>query len=261
MNVKNLTIALLALATTAASAACGASGPVASGPGPLPNRTGPLSNNLGNQHFSDEAYAKALEAYQRAREELPKRPEPRYNSGNTQYRQRNFDEAQGQYEQALARAEVDLAQRSVFNIGNALYLTSQLYQAVESYREALRMEPDDLDAKYNLELALLRLAQQTGEQDLDPEALGPDPNDTQQGGGGEAPSNQQDDPSQGQGEDSSDLDPGDQAFDESLLDPGSVLTEDQARQLLDAVGDGTETLRSRLHEVLAVPGPPPERDW
>lgn len=39
-----------------------------------------------------------------------------------------------------------------FLTGNALVKQKQLQQAVEAYKEALRLDPSNLDAKYNLEL-------------------------------------------------------------------------------------------------------------
>lgn len=39
-----------------------------------------------------------------------------------------------------------------FLTGNTLVMQKQLQQAVEAYKEALRLDPTNLDAKYNLEL-------------------------------------------------------------------------------------------------------------
>lgn len=45
-----------------------------------------------------------------------------------------------------------LAANIKFLTGNALVYQKQLKQAVEAYKEALRLDPDNLEAKYNLEL-------------------------------------------------------------------------------------------------------------
>ena len=58
-----------------------------------------------------------------------------------------------------------IRQESVFNLGNALVRAAEdaperrqlLLDAVEAYEEALRLDPGDQDAKWNLELALQRL--------------------------------------------------------------------------------------------------------
>jgi Ca-activated chloride channel family protein len=226
-----------------------------------------MTNNQGNQDFTDEAYENALEAYERASQELPDSPEPPYNSGNTQYRQENFEEARSQYEQALVLSDPELAQRSVFNIGNALYSATQFEEAIESYREALRLDPDDVDAKHNLELALAQLEQQSGDEadeteegpgeqprESEPRGQEPDPQDQQDGEDGE----EDQDPPPGESE--SDQESG-QAGDEAQPQPGTAMTPEQARQLLEALAGDTETLQSRLGEIEVAPGTPPERDW
>jgi tetratricopeptide (TPR) repeat protein len=48
----------------------------------------------------------------------------------------------------------ELAQHSFFNLGNAAYNGQDLETAVQSYIDALLLNPNDADAKYNLELAL-----------------------------------------------------------------------------------------------------------
>ena len=164
-------------------------------------------------------------------------PEPPYNSGNAQYRQENFEEARSQYQQALVLSDPELAQRNVFNIGNALYSTTQFDEAIESYREALRLDPDDIDAKHNLELALLQIEQQREEAAEEPQDdPGQQPQDPQQRDQEPDPQDQQNDqngqePPRGQSE--SDQEAG-QATDEPQPEPATAMTEDQARQLLEA---------------------------
>ena len=259
---KPLALVLILVVAVVAATACGASGRLDGGPGPLPDRAGALSNEQGNQDFSNESYEDALEAYQRAGRELPDRPEPHYNAGNTWYRQQNFEEAWGQYLKAMVNADPELAQRSAFNIGNALYSATQFTEAIESYQEALRLDPDDVDAKHNLELALLQREQQSEEESEDPGARpGQQPQDPQQEAEDQESQDEQDDQGQPQGPSQSDEAQGAQASDESQPGPAAELTEDQARQLLEALGDNTETLQSRLRRDLGVPGEPPARDW
>jgi len=39
------------------------------------------------------------------------------------------------------------------------------------------------------------------------------------------------------------------------------LTEEQARQLLEAAAQGSESLDEHLQQTLVVPGAPPAKDW
>ena len=63
---------------------------------------------------------------------------------------------------AAAKAGGDrggLATAARYNLGNARLAAGDLPGAVEAYKSALRLAPDHADAKYNLELALRRLAE------------------------------------------------------------------------------------------------------
>jgi hypothetical protein len=39
------------------------------------------------------------------------------------------------------------------------------------------------------------------------------------------------------------------------------MTEEQAKQLLAAIGQSTQTLQEKLQEIYAIMGLPPEKDW
>jgi Ca-activated chloride channel homolog len=110
----------------------------------------------GNYHEAFNAYRRAL-----ARDSTP---DLVYQTGNTLYRLRRYDDAAERFRQATWGTE-QLRQRSFYNLGNALVRAAEetpesnerLHRAVAAYEEALRLDPSDADAKWNLELALRRL--------------------------------------------------------------------------------------------------------
>jgi Ca-activated chloride channel family protein len=87
-----------------------------------------------------------------------------YNAGNAYYRMRRYADAAVRYRLAAAGPPA-VRQPSVFNLGNALVRAAEeapergqlLLDAIAAYEEALRLDPTDHDAKWNLELALKRL--------------------------------------------------------------------------------------------------------
>jgi len=91
-------------------------------------------------------------------------PARAYNAGNAYYRMRRYEIAAARYRRAAMGPAV-LRQQSVFNLGNALVRAAEeapergqlLLDAVAAYEEALRLDPADQDAKWNLEIALKRL--------------------------------------------------------------------------------------------------------
>ena len=58
-----------------------------------------------------------------------------------------------------------IAQRSYYNLGNIAYNDEQYDQAIEAYKAALRLKPDDMAAKENLRLAQLKKQEQEQNQD------------------------------------------------------------------------------------------------
>ncbi|MDP6512567.1 MAG: tetratricopeptide repeat protein, partial [SAR202 cluster bacterium] len=170
---------------------------------------------------------------------------------------------------ALVMADDDeISRNSLFNIGNVLFLSEQYPEAIEAYKETLRIDPTDLDAKHNLELALQQLQQQQqqpqpgasedeegdeqqpeGEPEQQPDEEGEQEDQEQQQGQG----NPSDEPQQSESEEDSDQEP--------QPAPIEGLTEEQALQLLQSVGENTDTLQSRIQQVLVVSGPGPESNW
>ena len=125
---------------------------------------GVRQNNEGNKAYAQNAYLEAINLYQNAQIVNPELAEPYYNAANAFYREGQYDQALAQMQQALLHADADLTQHSYFNLGNSFFQSQDLETAVQSYIEALLLNPDDADAKYNLELALNQQQQEQQEQ-------------------------------------------------------------------------------------------------
>jgi Tetratricopeptide repeat len=118
----------------------------------------------GNKAFTAQEYDAALEKYQAAQVTAPIFGEPFYNAANALYKKGAFDQAQPLLEQALTRSNDKIAEFIQYNLGNVSYSAKQFEQAIAHYEDALHVDPDDKDAKYNLELALLQKQQQDQQQ-------------------------------------------------------------------------------------------------
>lgn len=214
-------------------------------------------NNEGNEAFRSQEYGAALQAYNQAQLESPDLAEPVYNAGNSHYRQRGWEDAQQSYEKALSIAEGELAQSATFNLGNVLFNADSLEEAIEAYKQALRMNPDDADAKHNLELALRKQQEeQQDEEEEDGQSQAQNqPDEEPESGEEDQPSGSQDQSAGGQ--------QGQDEQDNGRRGPPQTqeLTEEQARQLLEAVGGNVGTLRGQSLRDEPPSGRPPARDW
>ncbi len=121
--------------------------------------------NSGNDLYEEEKYTDAEVNYRKALEKEQGLVPGHYNLGNSLYKQGKFDESVKEYEHAALKAESkDARSGALFNIGNSFMKAEKYQEAVKSYVEALKQNPNDLDAKYNLSYALEKLRQQQQQQ-------------------------------------------------------------------------------------------------
>ncbi len=251
-------------------------------------------NQAGNDVFYQDAYDEAWGMYQSAQMENPELAEPYYNAANALYKQGLYEEALTQMGMALQFADDEsLAEQVFFNLGNSSYNMQDMETAVSSYIEALLRNPDDADAKYNLELALVQQQEQEqeeqeqeqeeqdqeeqdqeesdeGEEQDDQSGEGEDEQDKSEEGqegedeqeGDESESDDPSDPQDGEGEEESEpqdgegqpSDPTDEEGNDGFTPaPGERMTQEQAEQLLAALAGDSQTLQEALGQVFMVP--------
>jgi Ca-activated chloride channel family protein len=117
----------------------------------------------GERSYAAGDFATSSAAFERA---LASDSAPRhaFSAGNALYRLRHYEDAARRYQLAVVGSP-DLRQRSAFNLGNALLRAAEnaperpelLFGSIRAYETALRLNPSDADAKWNLEIALRRL--------------------------------------------------------------------------------------------------------
>ena len=120
-------------------------------------RNADLFYDQGEYTVAEEEYRKANAAEAEAA--------TTYNLANTIYQQERLEEAVRQYEQAAQMADdPGLRAKAYHNLGNTYMQAQQFDKSVESYINALKADPNDMDTKKNLTLALQQLKQQQQQQ-------------------------------------------------------------------------------------------------
>lgn len=118
----------------------------------------------GNQLFEEEKYDEANNKYRDAMLENPESPVIHFNIGDVQYKKNNYEEAIKAYEKALSSEDIKLQSQSYYNMGNSLYKMGKLPESIMAYKKALELNPNDEDAKYNLEYVRKKLKDQAEKQ-------------------------------------------------------------------------------------------------
>lgn len=106
----------------------------------------------GNSAYDEKDWAKAFEYYSRAQEKDPADKRLQFNAGDAFYRMEEYSKAREFYEQSAA--DPKLAARASYNRGNAMFKSGDLQGAITSYKAALRLDPEDENALFNLQKAL-----------------------------------------------------------------------------------------------------------
>jgi tetratricopeptide (TPR) repeat protein len=114
----------------------------------------------GNAQLAAGKPKEALEAYNRAAKALPEEKGVDYNRGIALYRLGKYEEARKALLDATGAQDRSLRQQAFYNLGNALYQTKAYRDAADAYRRALRIDPADRAAKWNLELALRQIREE-----------------------------------------------------------------------------------------------------
>ncbi len=123
----------------------------------------------GDRLYDKKEYSQAEAAYR----EAVAGPVASYNAGNAAYQQGKYAEAATLYQNASRTAATAPAKASALcNMGNAYLRDSKYAEAIEAYENSLRRQPNQPDAKKNLQIAKKKLREQ---QDPPPPPLPPPP--------------------------------------------------------------------------------------
>lgn len=114
----------------------------------------------GNKLFIEEKYDEANNKYRDALIDNPENPIIHFNIGSAQYKKNKYEEAMKDYEKSLSIDDVLTQSKSYYNMGNTLYRMGKLPESILAYTQALKLNPNDEDAKYNLEFVRAKLKDQ-----------------------------------------------------------------------------------------------------
>jgi tetratricopeptide (TPR) repeat protein len=212
----------------------------------------------GNELYMQKKYPEAAKAYQEALQKQPTFTPGAFNLGNALVQQKQFEAARKVMSNAVKTSRDPMVQSGAhYNSGNTYMSEQQWQQAVDAYKQSLRKNPQDVDAKYNLSYALEKLKQQQ-----------------QQGGGGGGDKDKNKDNKDGKDQDQKDQqkdgknkqeqqNQGDQDEQHQKQRPQpqqSKISEQQADNLLKALQQDERKVQDKMQQGKATPIRL-EKDW
>ncbi len=109
------------------------------------------SSKQAEQFYAEKKYPEALKEFVDAQIDDPDSAGLKYNLANTYYQMKDYEKANKLLQSTALYGDNQLSQKSYYNLGNVAYRSGKLQEAVEFYKKALELDPNDQDAKFNLE--------------------------------------------------------------------------------------------------------------
>jgi len=269
--------------------------------GPEAVALGPLQRNhpaveRGKQAYQEGRFEDALREFEEAKRQLPASAAVEFNRGNALYKLGRRDEAKEAYRRVMEAESKDLQEKDYYNLGNTWAQLGNGGEAVSAYRRALTLDPQDEDARHNLEVILRKLPPPKGKPDgggPPPDAGPPDggdggsapdggadagtdggdaggdagkaggPGDAGRDGGADAGQGQQTSP-QGEPQRDGGTDAGSEQSEEGGVDAGFLgdarLSKEEAERMLDSMRQNEKNLQLWRFQQ-RKPRKPNEKDW
>ena len=127
----------------------------------------------GNELFKEKRYAEAEAAFKKALQENGNSPIAKFNLATTYLKQVNLNdttqngllsETQQLLKETASIADPKLASKAYYDLGNIFYNQKNYAQSIEMYKNCLRRNPNDDNARENLRLAQKKKQQQEQQQ-------------------------------------------------------------------------------------------------
>ena len=119
----------------------------------------------GNEFYKLKQYDKAINEYDKALQISPNNTTAKFNMANALYKQAKQTEAIRVYADVTNTArEASFRSKNFYNEGVVYTRQKKLEESIEEYKNALRLNPDDQEARENLQKALLELKKRNQQQ-------------------------------------------------------------------------------------------------
>ena len=108
----------------------------------------------GNELYTDSSYNDAEMQYRKSLEKDQDYFNASFNLADAVYKQERYEESSALFDALIDNAPTENALAKVYhNLGNSLTQEQKLEEAIEAYKNALRINPNDAETRHNLALS------------------------------------------------------------------------------------------------------------
>ncbi len=120
----------------------------------------------GNREYARDNFQDSEISYRRAMDKNKSSADAVFNTGDALYKQKKYEEAGNHFaESSKMNDEKARQSASFYNLGNSLLMGNKISESIEAYKNSLKLNPDNPEAKYNLAYAQDLLKQQQEKQE------------------------------------------------------------------------------------------------
>jgi len=148
----------------------------------------------GNREYEKSNYSESEVSYRRAIDKNSELPDAVFNAGDALYRQDKFEDAGKEFAETHEMSDDGkMKAASLYNLGNSLLNSKKIKESIDAYKRSLRLDPGNMEAKYNLAYAqdLLKQEQQKQQKQNRQEKQNQDQKDEQDNSNKDQTSKQQ----------------------------------------------------------------------
>ena len=119
----------------------------------------------GNKEYEKNNFSESEVSYRKAMNKNEKSPDAVFNTGDALYKQNKYEDAGKQFvENINMNGDRNKKSSGFYNLGNSLLKANKLEESIGAYKESLKLQPNNIEAKYNLAYAQDLLKQQQEQQ-------------------------------------------------------------------------------------------------
>jgi len=189
-----------------------------------------------NKLYKEKKFDQSLQAYNKALQAAPDNSTINYNIGNANFRNNKFENAVNDYDNTVSNtSDNTLKQNAYYNKGVSFSKQKKLPESIDAYKDALKLNGNDKEARENLQKALMEQKQQQQQQQQ----------------------NKQDNKKDNKKDQDKKQD---QKQDQQPKEQQSKLNKQQVEQLLQALQQKEKEVQKKMQQKDASPTQP-DKDW
>lgn len=206
----------------------------------------------GNREYDGDKFAESEISYRRASDINKTSPDAVFNTGDALYRQNKFDDAAKEFLESSGKTD-DISRKAAafYNLGNSQLMAQKIEESIGAYKNSLRLDPDNMEAKYNLAYAQDLLEQQKQQQQDKDDQSKNDQNKSDQKS--EQDKNQDQDKQGDQEKEQDNQDSSQQNQDDKRQNQDQQgISREDAERLLNAIANDEKEVQEKVKEAKAA---------